>query len=386
VGAVHRQRFLPRIIATFVIFEILAAASCGKSSPTSPTSAGVTVTAVSPGAGTTLGGTVVTITGAKFAAGATVTIGGAAATNVAVVSDTSLTATTPQHASGLADVVVAVSGKSGTLRSGYSYAAPAQADNQPPVIASLTELGTRRSEPKLFADLDEDVNVTATVTDAETPVDQLDYQWSAAAGSLSGTGAAVRWHAPHAAGNVDITLAVVEHYQGIDASGLPVTKENKTTKTITVAVHDSSGEVGDMATTFLLEFSRQSPSPSEILRNFSDACSGKRAELSDVTNNQNRYVIQSYRIDPAQVKVSFNGVCDNTDHGARNGDACAYVPSTWHSLDKTTNKTETATGTDQVNATYDGSRWWLCNSDFFGKTTNPITTTTASGMVPGAVR
>ena len=40
--------------------------------------------AVTPAAGTTLGGTTVTVTGTNFAAGATVTIGGAAATDVAV--------------------------------------------------------------------------------------------------------------------------------------------------------------------------------------------------------------------------------------------------------------------------------------------------------------
>ena len=41
-----------------------------------------TVTAISPNAGTTLGGTSVTITGTGFATGATVTIGGTAATGV----------------------------------------------------------------------------------------------------------------------------------------------------------------------------------------------------------------------------------------------------------------------------------------------------------------
>jgi len=130
-------------------------------------------------------------------------------------------------------------------------------------------------------------------------------------------------------------------------------------------VHDSVREVGDMAYTFLLEFSRQSPGPEQIVRNFSDSCSGKKAELSDVRNNQQTFVIQSYQLDPPEVRVSFGDVCRNTTHGARNGDACAYVKAVWHSFDRATNKTETASGVDQVNAIYDGSRWWLCNSDFF---------------------
>ena len=54
-----------------------------------------TVTAISPDAGTTSGGTGVTITGTNFASGATVSFGGTAATSVVVVSATSITATSP---------------------------------------------------------------------------------------------------------------------------------------------------------------------------------------------------------------------------------------------------------------------------------------------------
>jgi len=162
-----------------------------------------------------------------------------------------------------------------------------------------------------------------------------------------------------------------------------VSKENRSTKTVTVGVHDSAGEVADMANTFMLEFSQQNPGPSQILRNFSDACSGKKAENDDITNNQKNFVIQSYRLDPATVTVSFSGTCKYTDHGTRSGDACAYVGATWKSFDKLTNRVETAQGTDQLNAIYDGSRWWLCNSDFFAP--NSLTTM-STGMVPGRVR
>jgi hypothetical protein len=68
--------------------------------------AGPSVTGISPTSGPAAGGTAVTITGTGFVSGATVTIGGNAATGLAVVSSTSLTATTPAHAAGLVDVVV----------------------------------------------------------------------------------------------------------------------------------------------------------------------------------------------------------------------------------------------------------------------------------------
>src|SRR3989449_8101734 len=65
-----------------------------------------TVSAISPSSGTSSGGTAVTLTGNGIAAGTTVSLGGTAATNVTVVSSTSLTATTAAHAAGADDGAV----------------------------------------------------------------------------------------------------------------------------------------------------------------------------------------------------------------------------------------------------------------------------------------
>ena len=59
------------------------------------TVAPLTITAVSPGVGSTDGGTVITISGSGFADGSTVTVGTAPATGVNVVSSTTITAVTP---------------------------------------------------------------------------------------------------------------------------------------------------------------------------------------------------------------------------------------------------------------------------------------------------
>src|SRR6185369_8946123 len=75
----------------------------------------------------------VTITGSGFLAGATVTLGGTAATNVNVVGSTSITATTPAHVAGAVSVVVTnTDAKSGTLANGYTYRNPA------PTVTSIT--------------------------------------------------------------------------------------------------------------------------------------------------------------------------------------------------------------------------------------------------------
>lgn len=85
-----------------------------------------TVSGIAPATGSTAGGTAVTITGTGFLTGATVKFAGVSATNVSVVSATSITATTPAHAAGKVDVVVTnTDAQSATLTQGFTYALPA---------------------------------------------------------------------------------------------------------------------------------------------------------------------------------------------------------------------------------------------------------------------
>lgn len=96
-----------------------------------------TVASVSPGSGNVSGGTSVTITGTSFQTGATVTFGGTAATNVAVVNPTTITATTPAHLAGAVDVVVTnIDGQSGTLAGGFTYS---NAPNPPTGVAATAQ-------------------------------------------------------------------------------------------------------------------------------------------------------------------------------------------------------------------------------------------------------
>jgi glucose/arabinose dehydrogenase len=84
-----------------------------------------TVTSINPTTGVTTGGTTVTITGTGFLAGASVSFGGTAATGVALVNSTTISASTPAHAAGAVNVVVTnTDAKSGTLTNGYTYTTP----------------------------------------------------------------------------------------------------------------------------------------------------------------------------------------------------------------------------------------------------------------------
>jgi hypothetical protein len=336
-----------------------------------------TITAVSPASGPTTGGTTITLTGTNFAAGATITVGGAAATGVTVTSSTSLQAVTPAGAAGQAAVAVNVAGQVATLAGAFTFVAPGP--NTPPVITTITVQSTQPNAPSNFADLGEEVPVTATVTDAETPAGQLAYEWSATLGTFTGTGAAVRWKAPASASTptvVTLTLKVTETLAG--GSGA-----QSASKTATVRLHNSAKEISDMSYQFLLEFSQQTLTPEQIVRNFYTGCPGRNEELTDVTNNQKNFKINSYSVAASfPVTVSFSSKCPYQN---KSGDGCAQVPVQWKStclssdpLVCTRGLTYTTTGTDQTTAVYRQDRWWLCDSNFNGSASSPY--------LPGFIR
>ena len=80
-----------------------------------------TVSNISPNAGPTAGGTTVTITGANLSGATRVTFGGTVTSSYTVNSATQITATTPAHAAGNADVVVTTIGGTGGLAGGYTF-------------------------------------------------------------------------------------------------------------------------------------------------------------------------------------------------------------------------------------------------------------------------
>jgi Autotransporter beta-domain/Bacterial Ig-like domain (group 3)/IPT/TIG domain len=89
--------------------------------PVTPPPPAPTVTSVSPGSGTTLGLTPVTITGTNFTGATAVTFGGNAATGVTVVNSTTISALTPPGALGSVAVTVTTPGGTGTALAAYQY-------------------------------------------------------------------------------------------------------------------------------------------------------------------------------------------------------------------------------------------------------------------------
>lgn len=242
--------------------------------------------------------------------------------------------------------------------------------NAVPVVTSILVKGTLAREPAQYATLGETVNVTATVTDAETPVSQLTYEWvSSVGGTFSGNAATTTWTAPATLPgttpvNATLTLTVVER---VDA-----TRNNRVTATSVVDLHNSPKEVGDLAILFLEDFSRQLPADT-VMRNFTATCPEAAEERAQVEANNAQNQVLSYRIDAATTTVSFAGTCP-----FRNvrGDACAQVPVAWTARNRSTGAVGSNSGIDQVTALLENGSWKLCASDY-----NLLTTTGSRSMV-----
>lgn len=240
---------------------------------------------------------------------------------------------------------------------------PQPINNTPPTIASITVQGTRIRQPANFADVGETIPIVAVITDAESNIDTLQYNWTATQGSFTGTGRSVSWVAPPVSDQrvtVTITLEVVERFG--------TNQENKVTRTATLSLHDSRKEVGEMSVRFLTEFSKPQSNRdvNDIMRDFkASACPDPgevEGERGDVINHYTNFVMHSYDIRPAQVTIGFGGACFE---GVK-GDACVSVSVVWNSTDKRNGITATTSGTDHLTASFSTAddRWFLCSSRF----------------------
>ena len=246
--------------------------------------------------------------------------------------------------------------------------------NNLPVIDSITIQGTRATkEPANFADLNESVPVTAKVHDDETPVDQLQYEWSASAGTFTGTGLSVVWQAPASAEtpiDVTITLKVTEKY---GFPGQPPAFSHDVSGTASVSLHDSAKEVGDMARQFLLDFSDSSIADVPyIMRNFDMSCREAQDEAQQVAENRRRLKIVKWTVGPARVTIPFgNSLCPIPGRIQR-GDACSATATRWESTIFSNGHYTIAQGDDWVSAYYRPTlkAWKLCDSQFPGTCTD----------------
>jgi len=380
----HLFRLRHAVGAALVAVIPFLVVACGSDSPSGPTSSAPKVTSVSPTSGSTTGGNSITISGTGFASDATVSIGGVPATRVVVSGSTSITAVTGlRTAAGAAEISVTTGGKTSTLANAFTFVAPSGA-NRAPVISAFRSIGSRNNQPSGFADIDETVQVLATVTDSETSNASLTYDWTAP-GTLTPSGPTLTWKIPSSiSGGTPATVTVGLTVTETFTEG-GVTHTQSTSGSFPVRVHDSQNEILGAGTDFLLLFSDSTKSTNEVLHNFSTTCDGGKGRTNEAndTDQNRRLFLQNFaaarvvRRPPATFNFVHQG-CFPSGRQQPNTDACSAYTVHWEVTYKSDGKKETADGIDYVSAVLENDRWLLCHSDFIGTATTTLTGETRS--------
>jgi hypothetical protein len=237
--------------------------------------------------------------------------------------------------------------------------------NDAPVVESITPSSDH-------VELDNEITVTAVVTDHETPIDQLKFDWTADAGAFTGTGASVKWRAPKdikTPADYDIKLTVTEVYGTPNSAG--IRPQNVTVATVpAIRVHNSPKELGDLSMRFLSDFATSSVSASTCVRDFSDSCRGKVDERGDIESNRVHFEILSSSLTLKSVAVASSGLTANMVV------ACSFTSriKACDPGDKAcvVGDVGTAHGYCILTGKYENRRWWLCDSHFAGKLVGSI--------------
>jgi hypothetical protein len=242
--------------------------------------------------------------------------------------------------------------------------------NDAPVISSMAI-----SSPRVEAD--QSVVATAYVSDAETPLDQLTYQWSATPvdGTFTGIGPIATWRAPKQQRTPDLYTLKVLITEKYTSGGQP--KENSVSSTVEVHYNDSPKEIMQISMRFVTElFPTVTISPQQAVADFSDSCAGKDYELNDVTNNRNNFQILSGTY--TNVTVSPNADRTYADVSG----TCVFKDIPKDPKNPSFGKTETVTGICRLTAIYEKWKWWLCSSNFDGL---GVTANSLRYRVPGRI-
>ena len=253
------------------------------------------------------------------------------------------------RARNLAACVAVILGASCSGPSAPTPVGPATA----PIIQSI-------AVPTSRVEAGTDVVITAVVEDAETPLNALSFQWSASAGTITGSGPSAKWRMPAGiTSGVDVVigLTVFDTYDAIVNS--TVVKQNFVVSKISTPfrVHDSIAEVKALAYKFLVDLFGNSSVPAEAcVVDFADVCAtrgeGKINEQQEIVAHRAGYVVISAQI--LNQKVVFTSQDFGSVHSA----------TMYEDRPKTSKVHGTTCGDFEVTVIYVGGRWWICESFF----------------------
>jgi hypothetical protein len=228
---------------------------------------------------------------------------------------------------------------------------PPPPPNTAPIVRSVTP-------SRMQVDAGQEVEVTAVAEDAETPADQLQYEWVAdpAGGTFTGQGRIVRWRAP-TDGPVpsDYTIRVTARDLALSGTGT----------SSPIRVNDGIREMRQLAETFLGDFIDSTKSAEFCVRNFTDSCPGKQTELEDIQENRDDYMIDASQSTYRITEVHLNsGWLHCTAPGGPESCALVVAPARFVSTNNHTGKTEVAPGTALISGIFEQNQWRLCDSRY----------------------
>ena len=235
---------------------------------------------------------------------------------------------------------------------------PPPPPNTPPVITSLTA-------SRVTLEKNETVQLTAVVTDAESGPERLQIIWSSTDGTFTGQGLSQTWApAPSLVTPIEmpLTLTIVESYQGLNAQGVATTLEHRVNRSVTVRIHDSVKELGDMGVSFLNKFADSELSPDACLVDFSDSCRGKASEREDIESNRENFLVLDHTLGAPRVTNLSRYTRGNITISCAFESRRLKCPANDEDCD--VGDIEEASGTCRLEAIYERGRWWLCTSNF----------------------
>jgi hypothetical protein len=238
---------------------------------------------------------------------------------------------------------------------------PPPVNNSPPQITSITVSDTR-------VEVGTPITLTAVVEDAETPVANLTYEWTADTGTFTGTGAVVTWSPGSEAktpADYVVTLTVTERYT---SGSTPA--ENKASGTTTAHVNNSPKELAELSLRFLGDFADSKVSPDKCVSEFSASCGrDKQDEFNDITDNRHdflhvastlRHTGLSIAADRKTATVhTFGSITSRVITTTPQSDGCTREPGACPF-----NGMGTAEGDFWTTNVYEQGRWWLCASHY----------------------
>jgi hypothetical protein len=237
---------------------------------------------------------------------------------------------------------------------------PIDVINTPPVVKSVVASDTR-------IEAGSPVTLTATVEDAETPVDKLQFAWTLPPGTMvaAGNGSSITW-TPSASittpADLGILVTVTETY----TSGT-TQKQNTATGELKVHVNNSPKELADQALRFLGDFADSRVSAEKCVSEFSTStktcANGKSDEFDDIDGNRYDLLIlsstlrhTSLSIAPSKVSATVHTFCSFTSRviaqQPKKCIGCAY------------GSVGTTTGDCYTTHVYENGKWWLCESHY----------------------